>query len=71
MILTGQTQRSKVGFEVLAGEEADPVKLLSLSSSETSGLLLFSSWRGSPEVPPFAAIQAWNGQRLGIRAIIS
>lgn len=49
MILTGQTGRSRVRFEVLPCGEADLVKLLSLSSSETSGLLLWS-WR-TPEVP--------------------
>lgn len=40
MILMGQTERSGVRFEVLASREADLMKLLSLSSSETSGLLL-------------------------------
>lgn len=50
MILTGQMERSGVRFEVL---EADPVKLLSLSSSETNGLLLLLSWRSTLEVPSF------------------
>lgn len=47
VILTGQTGRSRVRFEVLPGGEADLVKLLSLSSSETSGLLLLWSPRRS------------------------
>lgn len=38
MIVTGQMQRSGVEFEVLLGGEAYLVKLLSLSSSETSTL---------------------------------
>lgn len=70
-ILTGQMERSRVRFEVLAGGEADLVKLLSLSSYEMSGVLLLWPWRSTPEVPPFPAIQNSNEQRLGIRAIIS
>lgn len=59
-----RAERSRVGFEVLAGGEADLVKLLSLSSSETNGLLLFCT----PEVPPFPAIQIWNRQKVGYRS---
>lgn len=36
----GRRERSRVGFEVLPGGQADLVKVLSLSSSETSGRLL-------------------------------
>lgn len=40
VILTGQMERSGVGFEVLDGGEADLAKLSSLASSDKDGLLL-------------------------------
>lgn len=45
VIVTGQTERSRVGFEVLPGREANLAEPLSLSSSETS------SRRSRPSLP--------------------